>query len=83
VVSEHGQAVDAVGMKTRNVVLSALVLIWGAAVLVVGALGGSTPHGGSAYNTGRAAAYVFAGLLILAGARGLWIERKRAHSTAP
>jgi hypothetical protein len=67
-------------MKTRNLVLSVVVLVWGTAALIYGFTAGGATHGSSAYHAGRIAALAFVFVMVVAGARGLRNElRKRAH----
>jgi hypothetical protein len=50
----------------RNIVLGCIVTVWGAAILLVKALG-STPSRGGAYGAGQSAALVFALIMIVVG----------------
>ncbi len=72
ILSRLGLA-DMIEMKKGNIVASAVVLIWGAAILVFAATGGAaTSPGGSSYNAGRTAGLVFGLVMLVAGARGLF-----------
>jgi hypothetical protein len=73
-------------MKIRNVIASVIALCWGLAVVVAHLAHASASRGGSgdygsAYSAGRSAGFVFAVLLGLAGARGLYKEIRRARAS--
>jgi hypothetical protein len=57
-------------MKTT--ILGAVLVIWGAAALIIHAAGG-TPNRGGAYGAGQSAGLVFAAIMIVVGA---WALRK-------
>lgn len=68
-------------MKTGNVVLSALVTIFGVAmVLSAIAHAGDGTTGSGAYHAGRMFGVVLAVVMIVAGIRGLRIEMRRRDS---
>jgi hypothetical protein len=68
-------------MKIGNVIASTIALCWGLAVLVGRLTSEAAVQGGSdSYNAGRSAGFVFAVILGLAGARGLYREIQRARA---
>jgi len=61
---------------TKQRILSAIVLLWGSALLVKRAVVGA-PSGSAAYQSGATAAYVVAGAMVVAGAYGLLRKPKQ------
>jgi len=61
---------------TRNRILSVIVLVWGSALLIKRVIVGA-PNGSAAYQSGATAAYVVAGIMVIAGAYGLLKKPKQ------
>jgi hypothetical protein len=67
-------------MKIGNVIASTIALCWGLAVLIHHFV--AAPAAGSgAYGAGRSAGVLFALVLGVAGARGLYKEIQRAQAS--
>jgi len=56
---------------TRNLILSALVLVWGLAMLLRSLASGG-PEGGGSYGAGQTVALVLAAAMVVLGGRGVY-----------
>ncbi len=69
-------------MSTRNLILSIVVGLWGAAILVrTLVIGGPEGGDGSAYRAGSIVALVLAVVMLIAGVRGVLTELSRRDQT--
>ncbi len=55
----------------RNMIIGAVLAIWGAAILIINLAGGNSSHGNSAYSSGQTAALVLATIVVVAGIRAV------------